>query len=126
MNQWNSVILPVFVKCLNEKVHLFPGYDRYSPPSVGWCPWRSKSCTQALRRPGLMTVAIDQNASLALELSLSIDDNPDSEKYRIVLFLHADRVKIVRTNHGKEVILAETTNSSDVLHDYPGKTVTLN
>ncbi|CAF3697790.1 unnamed protein product [Adineta steineri] len=90
-----------------------PNDNDFSPPTNVWCPWRSDSCTQEIKRPGQMTIVMEQEVSLPFALSLSVSNNPDNSSYVIHFSIDKYRVKISKTVNGITTILNET-----IQHEY--------
>ncbi|CAF1391348.1 unnamed protein product [Rotaria sp. Silwood1] len=81
----------------------------FSHPGTFWCPWNSKSCTNALNIRGEGVVEIMQQTSIPFEIHLSNKkDANDPTAYSIILSIDEKEV-ILRTSFG-------TSDSSTELH----------
>ncbi|CAF0854776.1 unnamed protein product [Adineta steineri] len=98
-----------------------PNDNDFSPPTNVWCPWRSDSCTQEIKRPGQMTIVMEQEVSSAFALSLSVSNNPDNSSYVIHFSIDKYRVKISKTVNGITTILNETIHHEYILHEGKNK-----
>ena len=88
----------------------------YSPPTNIWCPWRADSCTQIIRRPGQMTIVMDQEVLLPFELHLSISNDPKNKNYVIHISVDQSIVRMSRTVAGVTTIINQTTEPDYLLH----------